>query len=348
MQGASNTFFPRGLAIIDWGNLAAQESQLAMTDPDLSSNAFNSFSSDAEATRNERFIGCAVGGAYKFNQWISASLGARYIYYSGNMNIRVKNVTYVINGVIDTDPNYGWRIDTDYTGHGATVIYGMHFRPLKGLNIGFKYEYHSPAVIVKKTNHLQINPLIETSGNVNIYKDGRGGREMEYSAGNGERTFTLQYPMQFNVGISYNILDNVRVEASAELTLRRLRDMDGREDDYEDAGYRLGAAIEWRFIKNVGISIGYCYNEFGIKEGKRDEADSLLPSHSMGGGLVFTVTDRFDLNVGASYEYFIEKKAYYKEYSNVSMPINHYLSKSFNEYRISVAIGLCYRFLGSK
>ncbi|HRZ28719.1 MAG TPA: hypothetical protein P5295_18050 [Spirochaetota bacterium] len=348
MQGASDTFFPRGLAIIDWGNLAAQESQLAMADPEISTSVFNSFSSDAEATRNERFIGCAAGGAYRFLDWMSAAVGIRYIYYSGNMHIRVKNIMYVVNGVIDKDPDYNWHIDTDYKGHGASVIFGLHFNPLDALNIGFKYEYHTPAEIVKKTNHLKVNPLIEASGNLDIYKDGSSGDEMEYSAGNGKRTFTLQYPMQFDLGISYAVLDNLKIEASGEITLRRLRDMDGKENAYKDIGYRLGACIEWCFVKNVCISAGYCYNDFGISEGKRDEADSLLPSHTVGGGLGFRVTDRFDLNIGASYEYFMQRKVYYTEYSNVSMPIYHYLSKTFNEYRISVAIGLTYRFLGKE
>ena len=347
MQAASDTNFPRGLAIIDWGNLAAKESQLAMNDPEESNDVFNSFSSDADATRNERFIGCALGGVYKLTQWMSAAVGVRYIYYSGNMNIRVKNVSYVINGTFDKDAEYNWHIDTDYSGHGASIIVGMHFKPHRDVNIGFKYEYHSPVKIMKKTNHFKINPLIETTGNVDIFKDGSPGDEMEYTAGNGEGSFTLQYPMQFNLGLSYNILQNLIMEASGQITLRRLRDMDGRERDYNDIGYRLGVCLNWWFLKNVSISAGYCYNDFGIKENRRDEADPLLPSHSVGAGLGFNITERFDLNIGASYEYFIGKKVYYREYSNVSEPIYHYLSKTFDEYRISIAIGLSYRFLGS-
>jgi opacity protein-like surface antigen len=347
MQAANGMFFPRGLAVIDWGNLATRETQLAMTEAEASTSIFNSFSRDAEATRTEYFIGGTAGGVYKIMEWMSAALGARYIYYSGNMNIKVKDVTYVVDGVVEKDPDTEWNIDTDYSGHGGSVTLGLHFKPVDGLNIGFKYEYFTPVEMAKKTNRFRVNPLIETSGSLNLFKDGKPGKNMTYAGGNGESTFMMQYPMRFNLGLSYNILKNLKFEVSGELSLMNLRDMDGREDDYNDIGYRAGGCLEWWFIKNVCISVGYSYNEFGIKENKRNEADPLLPSHTIGAGLGIVINDRFDFNVGASYEYFIAKETYTTEYTYVTDPTYHYVHKTFDEYRISVALGLTYRFLGS-
>jgi len=153
--------------------------------------------------------------------------------------------------------------------------------------------------------------------------------------------------MRFNLGVSYNILKNLKAEISGELSLMRIRDMEGREKDYKDVGYRLGGCLEWWFMKNVCISLGYSYNDFGIKESKRNEADPLLPSHTFGGGLGFMISDRFDVNLGASYELMTSKETYTTEYTYVTDPTYHYLHKTFDEYRISVALGLTYRFLGS-
>lgn len=347
MQASNGMCFPRGLAAIDWGNLAAKESQLAMNEAEASTQVFNSFSSDAKATRTEYFIGSAVGGVYRILEWMSASMGVRYINYSGNMNIKVKNITYEIDNVVEKDPENEWNIDTDYSGHGASMALGFHFKPASSLNIGFKYEYFTPVKMTKKTNHFHVNPLLETSGSLNIFKDGSAGKDMTYTSGNGESTFMMQYPMQFNLGISYNILKNLKIETSGEITLQSLRRMDGRQKDYNTIGYRVGAAIEWWFIKNICVSAGYSYNNFGIKENCRDEADPLLPSHTMGGGFGFVINDRFDVNIGASYEYCMHMETYTTEYTYVTDPTYHYLHKTFDEYRISVALGLTYRFFGS-
>ena len=336
-------FFPRGLAVMDWGNLAVRETQLAMNVTDI----FNYFNREAEATRTEYFIGGALGGVYKILEWMSVALGVRYIYYMGNMDIKVNDLVYVVNDTLENDIDNYWNINTDYTGHGASITLGFHFRLVEKLDMGFKYVYFTPVEMTKKTNHFRINPLIEQSGSLNIFKDGSPGKEMTYAGGNGSSTFTMQYPMRFNLGISYAILKSLRAEINGELSLVRNRDMDGRENDYKDVGYRLGACLEWWFMKNVCISAGYSFNDFGIKENQRNEADHLLPSHTIGAGLGFIITDRFDINIGASYEYFISKETYTSEFTHVTDPTYHYLHKTFDEYRISVALGLTYRFLGS-
>ncbi|HOW81864.1 MAG TPA: hypothetical protein PK573_04845 [Spirochaetota bacterium] len=347
MQAANGMYFPRGLAVMDWGNLASRESQLAMTDPETSTDVFNAFTRSQEATRTEYFIGGTLGGVYKFLEWMSASLGVKYIYFTGNMNIQVKDATFIVNNVVDNASTNDWNIDTDYNGHGASVSLGMHFQPLKPLNIGFKFEYFTPVEMVKKTNHFEVNPLLEASGSLNIFKDGSSGDEMTYAGGKGSKTFTMQYPIYFNLGISYNILKTLKVMASGEITIHKGRDMDEREKDYDPVGYRAGAGLEWWFLKNVCVSVGYSFNDFGIKEDMRNEADPLLPSHTIGFGFGFTISERFDLNLGASYEYFMHKETYTTEYTYVTEPTYHYVNKSFDEYRISVAIGLTYRFLGA-
>jgi len=347
MQAANGMYFPNGLAVIDWGNLATIESQLAMTDPDVNTNVLESFSSDADATRTEYFIGGTLGAAYRVLDWMSVSLGGRYIRYSGRMEINVRDVAYVVDGTYDKDPDKEWDIDTSYSGNGGSVCLGLHFNPISDLHIGFKSEYFTPVKMTKKTNTFKVNPLIETSGSLNLFKDGTPGEDMVYTGGNGDSTFMMQYPMQFNLGVSYFILKSLKVEVSGELTLRNLRDMDGREDDYKTFGYRYGGAVEWWFMKNACISAGYSYNDFGIKDDKRNEADPLLPSHTIGAGMGFVISDRFDFNVGASYEYFPSKGVYSTEYTNVSAPTYHYLYKTFDEKRIAIAVGLTYRFLGS-
>jgi len=347
LQAAPEMKFPLGLAILDWGNLAEQETLLFGSD-----RIFEAYNADAEATRTEYVIGGTLGASYKINKWLSVALGGRYIYAMGSMDIQVKNISYTIDGT--TNPGSNWNISTSYEGHGGSIIAGFHmnfkksdapkiFRPL---DIGFKVEYHFP-IVMKKINHSFLAPAsVEASGALNLFKDGSSSDQMAYLSGNGESSFTFQYPTQFNLGISYRFLKNFRVEASAEITLRRARDLSGEEDDYNDIGFKGGLTIEWGFLKNAVISIGYLYNDFGLKDELRDAADMMLPSHSVGGGLTIMLTKNMSFTFGVYYEIYVSNSLYTTEFTNVTDPTYHYIYKEFNENRMSVAWGITYRFLG--
>ncbi|MDA3821791.1 MAG: hypothetical protein PF450_04150 [Bacteroidales bacterium] len=354
LQAAPSMKFPLGLAIIDWGNLAEQETLLF----GQSSN-FIAYNSDAEAIRTEYVIGGTIGGVYKINNWFSVALGGRYMYAFGSMSIQVKNISFTktdSNGDNQTEFGSDWDINTEYQGHGGSIIAGCHFnfenisgnfpKILKPLNIGVKIEYHFPIVLKKTTNSFKAPATVEASGSLNLFKDGTPGSGMTYLSGNGESTFTFQYPAQFNIGISYKLLKNLKLEASGEITLRKARDMSGDELDYKDIGYKVGFSVEWGIMKNLIISLGYLYNDFGVKEDARDAADMMLPSHTVGGGLSIEISKRLIFTFGIYYELYVSQGLYVTEYTNVSDPTYHYLYKEFNENRMSVAWGVTYRFLG--
>ncbi len=346
MQAAPDMKFPIGLAIIDWGNLAEQETSLFGK-----GSVFEAYNSDAEATRNEMLIGAAIGGSYQVTDWFSVALGGRYISAKGAMNIQVKNTSCTVDGTTEFKPD--WDIDTTYEGHGGSLITGCHFnleksdtKWLRPFNIGLKFEYHLPIVMTKTNNSFSVPTSIEASGSLNLFKDGTPATDMTYGSGDGEETFTFQYPMQFNLGISYNILENLRVETSTEITLRQDRDLSGEEEDYKPFGYKIGVAIEWGFMENVRGSLGYLYNDFGLKEETRDAADMMLPSHAFGGGISIDVSKKLTFTFGAYYEYYVPTNLYTTEFTDVSGPTDHYLYKEFNENRFSVAWGITYLFSG--
>jgi len=349
MQAAPSMAFPLGLAIIDWGNLAEQETVLFDT-----GQVFEAYNADASATRTEYLIGGTFGGAYKIAKWVSVGMGVRYIYASGNMNIQVNNISYTVDGTTSFGTN--WNIDTDYKGHGSSIISSVHFKLdetpaavpgwLRPLDITLKIEYHSPIKMEKTTNSLVAPGSIEASGSLDIFKDGTPADGMTYSAGNGESSFMFQYPTQFNFGLSYKILQNLKVETSAEITLRNLRDLDGEEDDYNAIGYKVGFCVEWGFMEDVVGSVGYLYNDFGLKEERRDEADMMLPSHAVGGGVSVKLSERLSITLGAYLEFYVPYSIYATEYTNVTEPTYHYLYKEFKEMRYSVGWGITYRLFG--
>lgn len=352
MQAALDFTYPRGLGVIDWGNLLCKETPMTTTH-------LIQYTRNAEATRNEMYIGITAGGAYELADWLSAGGGIRVIHAQGNMKVKVSNINYIENAGSGDVPSYpapsesSWDIDTDTSGIGYGVILSTHLRPgglisiFKGLEASFRAEYYLPMELEKKTNKFLAPTLIEQSGNLNIFKDGSAGKDMAYTKGNGSKTLKVTYPTTVNFGLSYLLFDWINLLSSAQISLRQARDLDGREKDY-NMGYQVGGGVEFITSPKVTLSAGYLYNDFGIKPNKRTEADPLLSSHQIGAGACFHVDDTIDVNVGGFYQIFIPATSYTTEYINVSEPTNSYIRRDYDETRYSLSIGVTYKMLDGK
>lgn len=349
-QAAPGLTFNEGLAIMDWGNMASIETLLA-----AGGVSYTAFSRKNFARRTEYFIGGTVGATYKFIEWMSGALGVRYIYASANQSLSVKNPVSTLDaaGTALTIIGNPWQIDTDVKGHGAGFIIGLDFKPIEIINIGVKYEYYLPMDLEKTTNKFQAPGLITSSGNLNIFLDSWAKLPFWETTLNVSRmnadTFKkvsnkvrFQYPQTLALGFSINIIKSLRAETSGELTLRQFGVLEGREKDF-NVGWKVGQCLEWTFLPKAAVSVGYTYNDFGIKANKRNEVDPLLTSHTVGGGFKFNATEWLDVNLGALYMIYTPEETNPIEFTNISAPTNHFLKKKYNEKRFSVAIGLTVR-----
>jgi len=352
MQAAINMTYDDGLAVMDWGNLLSMETSLE--------NHLVQYTRNAKAVRNEMYVGLTAGGAYQFTNWISAGGGFRVIHAEGNMKIEMSNINFIVSenpaspdiAFYQPDSEDSWDIDTDTSGFGTGVILSTHFRAeplvslLKGLEASFRLEYYPTMELEKKTNRFIAPTLIEKSGNLNIFKDGSKGKDMEYEQGNGVDTLKVTYPTTLNFGLSYTLFDKIKLLSSAQISLQKNRDLGGREKDFNN-GFQTGGGIEYFLNSKITLSAGYLYNDFGIKSDKRNEADPLLNSHTIGSGVCFHVDETVDINAGGFYQIFTPATAYSTEYVNVSEPTMSYLRKDFEETRYSVSIGITYRIVES-
>ena len=62
----------------------------------------------------------------------------------------------------------------------------------------------------------------------------------------------------------------------------------------------------------------------------------------------FRVADRLDVNIGGFYIKYVPVTIYTTEQTSVGSDATHYMSKTFEEKRFSVAIGVTYRFLSGE
>lgn len=372
MQAAPEFTFGRGLATTDWGTIALGE-QLAAVNNDLlgtfGDTNFKSLTWESNmVVRTEYYVAGTLGGAYRIIDMLSAAAGFRYIYYMGQQTIDMVGVEAGFNtttGGTMTQTLYDdmyndWHIDTTYKGQSFGVILGIDFRPIKALNIGLRYEYYLPAELKKKTNSFKVNPLLEQTGALDIFKDGSANPEFNegagYAHGNGSSTLKVTYPQSISMGVSYQLLKSLRLEVGGDVYLKNQVDLDGAEKDFNTA-YRVGGCVEYSIYDNMVASIGYSYNDTGIKNSCRNEIDPLLLNHSVGTGIGIDVNDRLSVNMGLMYIYYVTAKVDSTADATATMQdvtlagdvttvSTSYITKELAETTFMVSFGATYRIGG--
>jgi long-chain fatty acid transport protein len=348
LQVAPAITYANGLASVDYGLLSSAETMML----NGGGKHFISLYRNEKLIRDEMYIGATAGFAHTVGDILSLAFALRYINASGKMQIHVTNVMYNADygsgeTIIPPEPTMDkdWNLETDTKGQGLGFIGGMHFKPLKGMDIGLRYEYYTPLVLKKKTVHFSAPLLVENSGELDIFKDGSKSPDgMEYTSAdsNGQSNLKVTYPQTLSGGLSFWLLKNLRAEVSAGIVFRPMLDLDGIENNYT-LGSSAGGCLEWSIWKNFKLSSGYVYNNTGVKPAARNEADPLLNSHSLGGGCDLKVNDRLNISVGFYRMFFVKTTQFTSKFTDISGPTTHYMKKTYDETKFSTAIGFTYR-----
>lgn len=368
MQAAPNVVFGRGLATTDFGLMNVAEQFNAVSNLTANGSTLNSVTWETnQIVRNEMFIAATSGFAYRFFDALSASAAVRYIHYTGGQKLEITGVKadFDNNMLGNNVPQKlwdareeDWNVETTYKGQSFGIILGTDFRPFKDLNIGVRYEYYLPAELKKKNVSFVVNPLIEATGLLDIFKD--GSDNAAYTGSNGSSILKVTYPQSISVGVSYQLLKSLRVEADGDLYMKNKVDLDGAEKDFDNA-YRVGGCLEYAFNDKVVASLGYSYNNTGVKPDTRTEIDPLLFNHTVGTGVGITVDDRLSVNMGLCYIYFVKAKvessiSTYSElrvpikvglstiYSDITTNATSYFTRELAEETMLVSFGATYRF----
>ncbi|HPS59304.1 MAG TPA: outer membrane protein transport protein [Spirochaetota bacterium] len=383
MQAAPEVDFRRGLITADWGNLCVAEQLNAISNKLLSSlylgtSNFDSYTTQKNSViRTEYYVAGTLGAAYRIIDMLSASAGFRYIYYMGNQKVQIEGVDTGFSGtflnaggsvtnMLYTMNSSEWDLDTSYKGQSYGLIFGLDFKPTNDLNIGIRYEYYLPAELKKKTNSFVINPLLESTGAVDIFKDGTPNDDFNgglgYYHGNGSSVLKVTYPQSVSTGISYQLSKDWRVETGCDVYFRPYVDLDGREKNFNIA-YRVGGAVEYSLSDAMVISAGYSYHDTGVKNEYRTEIDSLLNNHSIGTGFGYKISDRLSMNAGLVYIYYVTAVVESDAAAKAHMLLNlsslglgtidaevdstSHITRKLAEDTIMASVGVTYRLWGN-
>jgi hypothetical protein len=266
-----------------------------------------------------------VGGSYAPLSWLSGSVGFRFMYSRGSRRITQSQSVETSGSSFPEVMQSPMDIDVALFGYGFGIVAGFDVRPVYLLNIGLRGEYYPPMWLTKKTNRFVANPAIAQSGILNIYCDSilpLANNDQLNTAGGQKGVLNFAWmdprtlkdignrvkvtrPPSVSAGMSVNVLDNVRLETSADISFPRSRDLDGRERGFRPVAYRLGQAVEWGIVPMVTASAGYSYNDTGMRPTGRSGGDEFLNSHTVGAGLTVRAAQWLDITAAGYYRFFV-------------------------------------------
>jgi long-chain fatty acid transport protein len=252
------------------------------------------------------FIGYTIGGAYKINDMISVSLGARYVDASRDFS------GYATLG----GGSFGTRtyaVDYEETGNGWGGIIGVNLTPIEELNIGLRFE-------TKTSIDLTTDVTTDTVPGGLVTNGAKRNRDL---------------PALLGVGVSYKFTPKIRVEADLTYYFNQNAGWDDNpvtsgDETQKDDGYDVGIACEYTFNPQWKASVGYMYTFVGINPDNMSIESPELDASTIAGGVEFKPTPNWGINLGIL-------KTFYNDATTSS-------GIKFEKDVVIIALGLQYKF----
>ncbi|UCD87290.1 MAG: outer membrane protein transport protein [Desulfobacterales bacterium] len=262
------------------------------------------------------YYGITVGGACALNDWLSVSVGLRYV--DANREFEGFATMTPIAPVPET-----LYVEYEETGHGWGGIFGMNISPTDELNIGIRAE--------TKT-HL----TLETDQKRDDVETVLGG---DLVPDNAKRN--RDFPALFGFGVSYQLTSNLRTEANFTYYLANDADWDDDpittgDETQKDDGFDIGIALEYAFTPKFKASLGYMYTETEMDADDMLAAAPELDAQSVAAGLAYEVMPGLHVNVGVIQTFYDEETTT----PNAVFPTGIELEKEVT----LVALGIQYKF----
>jgi long-chain fatty acid transport protein len=258
------------------------------------------------------FVGYTLGGAYKINDMISVSLGARYVDASREFKGFATLGVAAAPGVFDTT----YSVDYEETGHGWGGIIGVNVTPIEELNIGLRFETKTPI-------------QLETSVTTNTLPGQLHGLITDGAKRNRD------LPALLGVGISYKFTPKIRVETDLTYYFNQNAGWDNipvtsGDETQKNDGYDIGIACEYTFNPQWKASVGYMYTYVGIDPDNMSIETPELDANTIAGGVEFKPMPDWGINLGVL-------KTFYKDATTSS-------GIKFEKDVVIIALGVQYKF----
>ena len=218
-------------------------------------------------------------------------------------------------------------VDTEQTGTGFTPVLGLNFSPNEDWNIGIKYEHKTYMTLTNKPN--ADNNYDLWGKNVNSDVPGVLGIGLGYK-GLDWLEAQVSYTMFLDKGVDWGVnLRDINQWKSIDQSKIRHRDINS-------SSYEVGLGLQFNISDNFSISTGGLYGGMGADDSFQSDFSYTNPFISIGGGIMWKITDRLTLDAGVSNVFYQDQTVTFKD------PNVPDYTDTYGKTSISFAAGISY------
>ena len=218
-----------------------------------------------------------MGAAYLVDDWLSVSLGAKYIYTWGGLELEGDLYVRHPSFWMQLDGYERIEIRGTQSGQGFSGLVGLHMIPTSGLEIAMKYETLTKLDVTTAAS-------VDNAGLIT----GEAARS--------------DIPAQFTAGANYEFNDRLSLQASFGYLFNKGAEI-GELLGYDPSpklenGWEAGAGLEYIVNDDLLLSGGYLYIHSGHRQETRAANRFSLNGHSFGAGGAYHLTESLDTSFG--------------------------------------------------
>ncbi|MFH1213069.1 MAG: transporter, partial [Candidatus Neomarinimicrobiota bacterium] len=164
------------------------------------------------------------------------------------------------------------EVDAKRSGGGITPIISVNLS-MKDLNVGIRYE-------MKTTMEMENETKTDDTG---LFPD--------------KAKYGSDLPSQLAVGVSYK-MGKLKLMSDFNYFGNTGVDWDGAEVNFDNS-MEAGVAAEYSLTEKLKVSLGGLYSKQGATDESQSDMDFNLDTYTIGGGLLYAVTPKIQVNLGA-------------------------------------------------
>ena len=211
--------------------------------------------------------------------------------------------------------------DVTQTGSGFNPIIGANINLMEGkLNIGLKYEFMTK---ISLTNDTKMD--ITTGYVIDTVRTTSPTRNISYVNVDSVTQFPNKaktpsdMPALFTIGASYQLFKNLKVSAGFHYYFDKNANY-GRSQNgvvvennsvIQTNNFEFALGAEYSLTDKILLSTGYLYTKTGVMVGYNTDLSYSLGSNSFGLGGKVAISPKVDVELGASYTWYIPSYKYY-------------------------------------
>lgn len=226
------------------------------------------------------YWGATLGGSYAIKDWVSVSLAGRWIIASTQIRAEARGETL---------------IDHEETANAPTLLFGVHLKPVTGLDIGLRYENIAKLEWEVQKSNLNLNKAMNAQAAAGYGAQLRGKLKSK-----GE-TFNHDLPPVAALGVGYTVNPYLRIDIAETFYWQTIANWEGTEDKVDDG---LESAIGLEISPRPGylsFSLGAMATMAGANSATYLAESPALDGYTLGGGTHWQASPKLAFNLSLAY-----------------------------------------------